>query len=51
MPKTSTGAPDDMGKWLALAGALASVGILPKGWQKAIGVAGAVLVIIKMLDK
>ena len=50
MPRTSVaGVPGDMGKWLALAAALAGLGILPRGWQKALSAVGAVYVIIKLL--
>lgn len=50
MPRTSSGAfPGDLGKWLALASALAALGFLPKGWQKAISAAGAAYMITKML--
>jgi hypothetical protein len=40
----------DINKWLALGSALASVGILPKGWQKALAAASATVVLIKMLE-
>ncbi|GAA1625283.1 hypothetical protein GCM10009679_32920 [Saccharothrix algeriensis] len=50
MSGTSSGAfSGDLGKWLALAGALAALGLLPKAWQKAISAAGAAYVIAKML--
>ena len=38
-----SGSPDDWGKWLALAGAAAAVGILPKHWQKGLALAGVAL--------
>jgi hypothetical protein len=51
MARTSTaGMPDDMGKWLALAGALAGLGLLPSKWQKAISAASAVILILNMLE-
>lgn len=51
MPRTSaTGFPDDIGKWLALASALAGLGILPKGWQKALSAAAAAIMIIKLFE-
>jgi hypothetical protein len=40
---------DDFGKLLALAGALVSLGVLPKGWQKAISAATALYVLSKLL--
>lgn len=44
MAKTSTGGLlDDLGKWLAVATALVSLGVLPKTWQKGLGAAGALL--------
>jgi len=49
MARTAVAASDDWGKWLALAGALAGLGILPKGWQKTISAAGAVYMIVRML--
>jgi hypothetical protein len=50
MARTSTaGLPDDLGKWLALAAAAASLGILPKGWQKTLGAASAVVWLLKQL--
>ena len=33
----------DPRKWLALAGLLVSLGVLPKTWQKSIGTAAALL--------
>ena len=46
----SAGFPsDDFGKLLALAGALVSLGLLPKGWQKAISAATALYVISRLL--
>jgi hypothetical protein len=51
MPRTSVaGLPDDFGKWLALAGALAALGILPKGWQKMIAGLGAAVAIISFFE-
>jgi hypothetical protein len=38
-----------MGNWLALASALAGVGILPRGWQKGLSAAAAIVVILRML--
>jgi len=50
MAKTAVGGfPDDLGKWLALAAAAASVGLLPKGWQKALGTASALAWFLKLL--
>lgn len=46
---TTAGLPDDLGKWLALAAAAASLGILPKGWQKTLGVASALVWFLKQL--
>lgn len=40
---------DDFGKLLAIAGALIAVGILPKGWQKAVSAASALLLISRLL--
>jgi hypothetical protein len=49
MSRTSAaGLSGDIGRWLALAGALAGVGILPRRWQKALSAASAVAVIIRM---
>ncbi len=51
VPRTSVaGVPGDMAKWLALASALAGLGILPKGWQKALSAAGAAIVIVKLFE-
>ena len=48
MPKTNVaGMPDDFGRWVALAAALAGVGILPKGWQKMLSAAAVVIMILK----
>jgi hypothetical protein len=42
MANTMTGGfPDDLGKWLAVAGLLVSLGVLPKTWQKGLGTAAA----------
>jgi len=50
MTRTATaGFPDEWGKWLALAAAAASLGILPKGWQRTLGVAGAIVWLLKNL--
>jgi hypothetical protein len=46
---TSIGSADDWQKWLALAGALAALGILPKPWQKTIGAASALLWFVNRL--
>ena len=35
------------GKWLAIAGVLVSLGVLPKTWQKAIGTAAALYWLFK----
>lgn len=47
--KVAIGSPDDWGRWIAILGALVSLGVLPKRWQKAVGVAGAVVVLVKWL--
>jgi len=39
-----------MAKWLALASALVALGILPKGWQKALSAAGAAIVIANLFE-
>ncbi len=39
---------DDAGKWLGVLAAAVSVGLLPKGWQKGISVATAVLMLLKL---
>lgn len=50
MARTMSAAlPADLGKWLALAAAAASLGILPKGWQKTLGVASALVWLLKQL--
>jgi hypothetical protein len=41
------GAPDDLGKWLAVAAALAGAGLLPRTWQKALSATAALLVLLK----
>jgi hypothetical protein len=46
---TAAGLPDDLGKWLALAAAAASLGILPKGWQETLGAASALVWLLKQL--
>ncbi len=45
----NTGFPDEWGRWLALAAAAASVGLLPKGWQKTLGAASALLWLLRCL--
>jgi hypothetical protein len=40
---TSIGSSDDWQKWLALATALAALGILPKPWQKTLGTVSSLL--------
>ena len=47
MPKTKDLAM--ISKWLVVAGAAVSVGLLPKGWQKGISAATAALVLINLL--
>lgn len=51
MARTATAgfAGDDFGKLLALGGALISLGVLPKGWQKAISAATALYTLYKLL--
>jgi len=50
MARTATvGSSDDLAKWLALAAAAASVGLLPKGWQKALGAGSALICFLKLL--
>lgn len=39
----------DWDKWLALAAAAASVGLLPKGWQKTLGAVAALAWLLKRL--
>jgi hypothetical protein len=39
----------DFGKVLAVVSALIAVGLLPKTWQKGVAVAGAGLVLLKLL--
>ncbi len=39
---------NDLGKWLALAGALVALGVLPRSWQKAVSAASAAVVIAKL---
>ncbi len=45
MARTSAGgfSGDDLGKLLAIAGALIAVGVLPKRWQKGVSAATALL--------
>jgi hypothetical protein len=40
---------DDAGKILAVVTALIGVGVLPKGWQKGVSAATAVVLILKLL--
>lgn len=40
---------DDAQAWLALAAALASLGLLPKGWQKTIGTLSSLLWLLARL--
>ena len=47
--KVAAGSPRDWGPWIAILAALVSLGVLPKGWQKAVGVAGAVVALLKWL--
>lgn len=50
MAKTATGGfPDDMGKWLAVASLLVSLGVLPKNWQKGVGAAAALVWLLGQL--
>jgi hypothetical protein len=51
MARTSVGgcSGDDFGKLLALVGALIAVGVLPKGWQKGVSAATALLLISRFL--
>ena len=42
---------EEYGRWLALAGAAIAAGLLPKTWQKTVTIAGAVLVVLKTLDR
>ena len=50
MATTNTaGFPDDLDKWLALTAAAAAVGLLPKGWQKALGAASALAWFLKRM--
>ena len=50
MANTATGGfSDDLGKWLALAAAAAAVGLLPKGWQKALGTASFLIWLFRTL--
>ncbi|MET7817221.1 hypothetical protein [Micromonospora zamorensis] len=51
MARSSTSSfSGDINKWLALGSALAAVGILPKGWQKALAGASAAILVVKMLE-
>ncbi len=45
------GTPDDWRKWLALAAAAASLGLRPRCWQKALGVASAVVLLYGALSE
>ncbi|UOZ07906.1 hypothetical protein [Amycolatopsis sp. WQ 127309] len=47
----SAGSSGDLRKWLALATAAASLGLLPRGWQKALGVASAVMLLYGALSE
>jgi hypothetical protein len=51
MARTSVGgfSGDDLGKVLAVLGALIAVGVLPKGWQKGVSAATALLLISRLL--
>jgi hypothetical protein len=50
MAKTATGGfADDMDKWLAVAGLLISLGVLPKNWQKGVGAAAALVWLYRRL--
>jgi hypothetical protein len=51
MARTATaGFPgDDFGKLLALAATLVALGVLPKGWQKALSAATALYTLYKLL--
>jgi hypothetical protein len=50
MARMATGgfSGDDFGKLLALASALIALGILPKGWQKAVSAATALYVLSRL---
>jgi len=50
MARTSAGgfSGDDLGKVLAIASALIAVGVLPKGWQKGVSAATALLLISRL---
>jgi NADH:ubiquinone oxidoreductase subunit len=41
MSRQNFGVPSNWHTWLALATAAASLGLLPRGWQKALGVVSA----------
>jgi hypothetical protein len=41
--ETTMGSSGDWQKWIALASALAALGILPKPWQKTLGTISALL--------
>ena len=48
MPRTNVAiGSGDLGKWLAVAAAFAGVGVLPRGWQKTLSGAAAVLMLLK----
>jgi hypothetical protein len=51
MAKTATASfpGDDFGRLLTLGGALVTLGVLPKGWQKALGAATALYMLYKLL--
>jgi hypothetical protein len=42
--------PAEAGKWLAVAATASSVGVLPKGWQKAIAAASALLLLLDLMS-
>ena len=45
------GFPGNWDKWLALAAAAASLGLLPRRWQKALGVASALAWLLYALSE
>jgi hypothetical protein len=51
MARTSAGgfSGNDLGKLLAMAGALVAVGVLPQKWQKGVSAATALLVLSRLL--
>lgn len=48
MTRTVVGG-DDFGRMLGLAGALVALGVLPKGWQKAISAATVLYMLSRLL--